>query len=91
MIKEDSMVKLSNFHQLLGIIGAGVRHHYIEAAGIRTSFLEAGAGTALVLLHGAGGGAVTGIKLSPPGAPPPGDRFRPPRLRRIGKTQRSLR
>ncbi|MCB9298679.1 MAG: alpha/beta fold hydrolase [Lewinellaceae bacterium] len=60
------MVKLSNFHQLLGIIGAGVRHHYIEAAGIRTSFLEAGAGPALVLLHGAGGGAVTWYKVIAP-------------------------
>ena len=57
------MTKLSNFQQLLGVIGPEVQHRYIEAAGIRTSFLEAGSGPPLVLLHGAGGGAVTWYKV----------------------------
>ena len=60
------MTKLSNFEQLLGIIDADVQHHYIDAAGIRTSYLEAGSGPALVLLHGAGGGAVTWYKVIGP-------------------------
>lgn len=32
-----------------------VRQHYVEAAGIRTRVLEAGAGPSLVMVHGTGG------------------------------------
>lgn len=60
------MRKPSNFEQLLNIIGADVQHRYVDAAGIRTSYLEAGSGPAVVLLHGAGGGAVTWYKVIGP-------------------------
>ena len=56
----------SNFEQLLDIIDADVQHHFMDAAGIHTSYLEAGAGPPLVLLHGAGGGAVTWYKAIGP-------------------------
>ncbi|MCB0547655.1 MAG: alpha/beta hydrolase [Phaeodactylibacter sp.] len=60
------MRKRSNFEQLLDIIDADVQHRYMDAAGIKTSYLEAGSGPPVVLLHGAGGGAVTWYKAIGP-------------------------
>src|ERR1700675_4849262 len=39
--------------------GSGVKETYVDAAGVRTRVLEAGAGAPLVLLHGTGGHAET--------------------------------
>ena len=60
------MSKPSNFDQLLNLTDPDVQHRYIDAAGIHTSYLEAGKGPAVVLLHGAGGGAVTWYKVIGP-------------------------
>ncbi len=56
----------SNFEQLKGLIEADVQHHFINAGGIRTSYLEAGQGPVLLLLHGAGGGAASWYKAIGP-------------------------
>ncbi|TXB66549.1 alpha/beta fold hydrolase [Phaeodactylibacter luteus] len=61
------MPQPSNFETLLQLMRqeAAVDHAYVEAAGIKTSYLTAGAGPALLLLHGAGGGAVNWYKILP--------------------------
>src|SRR5205085_9283053 len=37
------------------LLGVDLRHHFIDAGGIRTRVLEAGSGPALVMIHGTGG------------------------------------
>ncbi|MGH3661506.1 MAG: alpha/beta fold hydrolase [Micromonosporaceae bacterium] len=43
----------------LELVGHGVKENYYDAGGVRTRALEAGAGGALILLHGTGGHAET--------------------------------
>jgi pimeloyl-ACP methyl ester carboxylesterase len=60
------MPKPTNFQQLLQLIDPPAEHRFLNANGIRTSYLEAGSGPVLVLLHGAGGGATGWYKVIGP-------------------------
>lgn len=62
-MENDNMTQTSNFEKLVALIDAPVAHRFIELSGIRTSYLEAGSGPVLVLLHGAGGGAANWYKV----------------------------
>lgn len=57
------MAASDNFQTLLAAIDAPVAHRTIMVDHIRTSYLEAGTGPDLVLLHGAGAGAVSWYKV----------------------------
>lgn len=57
---------MRNFEQILRLIDPPAEHRFLTANGIRTSYLEAGEGPALVLLHGAGGGAASWYKVIGP-------------------------
>jgi 2-hydroxymuconate-semialdehyde hydrolase len=56
----------NNFQQVLSLIDPPAEHRFLDADGIRTSYLEAGTGPVLVLLHGAGGGAANWYKVIGP-------------------------
>jgi len=56
----------SNFQQLLQLIEPSAEHRFLDANGIRTSYLEAGEGPVLILLHGAGGGGTSWYKVIGP-------------------------
>lgn len=58
-----SRSKKENFDALWEISGASVKHDFIEANGIKTSYIEAGSGSPLLLLHGAGLGSVVWYKV----------------------------
>jgi pimeloyl-ACP methyl ester carboxylesterase len=44
--------------EILGYYGLDVERRFVDAGGVRTFYLSAGAGRPLVMLHGAGGGGV---------------------------------
>ncbi len=60
------MTATPTFQRLLQLIDPPAEHRFISAGGLRTSYLEAGDGPALVLLHGAGGGATSWYKVIGP-------------------------
>ena len=60
------MPSTPTFQRLLDLIDPPATHHFITAGGIRTSYLEAGQGPVLLLLHGAGGGATSWYKVIGP-------------------------
>lgn len=60
------MSSTPTFQRLLDLIDPPAAHHFITANGIRTSYLQAGEGPVLILLHGAGGGATSWYKVIGP-------------------------
>jgi 4,5:9,10-diseco-3-hydroxy-5,9,17-trioxoandrosta-1(10),2-diene-4-oate hydrolase len=60
------MASTPTFQRLLSLIDPPAQHHFITANGLRTSYLEAGEGPVLILLHGAGGGATSWYKVIGP-------------------------
>jgi 4,5:9,10-diseco-3-hydroxy-5,9,17-trioxoandrosta-1(10),2-diene-4-oate hydrolase len=60
--KNSKPVKKTAREKLIELIGVPVEQGIVSAGGIKTAYLKAGKGKKVVLLHGAGAGAVTWYK-----------------------------